>query len=192
MIFFYSCRHLDLKSLIINLCGSPRGLQNVSKTLRKPSLFISSALIMGVGALAPQSIAQIPPPDLRSNLKIQQSTNNTKVKQDKAAQCIAIEQQFRSLDLYQSADGSKVFGVDLRGNIWTVRDSLGMCTLNKISKLDKPDYTLDREGARSWVTFHYEDNRLCRYIKGPQSEKVTQTCFKPVGIVSRYAPYFLN
>jgi hypothetical protein len=112
--------------------------------------------------------------------------------QRKAAECLAAEQRFREFDLYKSSDGSQILGLDLRGNVWKITSRNGFCALRTSHQLNKPDYSFDWAGQRTWTTYHYEDKDLCRYQRDPATEKVRRACYQPIGIVNRFAPYFLN
>lgn len=110
----------------------------------------------------------------------------------KLTQCLAAERIFQTFDLFRASNGARVFGLDLRGNVWSLVAREGSCQLHTSHQLNKPEYSLDWAGARTWVTFYYEEEKLCRYTKTPHSNRIQRSCFEPIGIVNKYAPYFLN
>ena len=134
-------------------------------------------------------------PDLREELSIQQNKRAglaAKQAQIRKA-CGEAIQSYKEFDLYKSKMHGKEYGIDLSGWIWElVSEPLGGCSLRKIDRLGKADYTLASDGERAWRVFYYEDNRLCRYSRSSEMVKIQKTCFEPMGIVNRFAPYFLN
>jgi hypothetical protein len=111
---------------------------------------------------------------------------------DRLYKCALAEKQFNEYDIFRSPTTSKVYGIDVRGRIWTLqRDSAKGCSLQSKYRLNKPDYEIDYLGRRTWITFHYEDKQLCLYTREP-SQKPTRRCYQPVGLISKLAPYFLN
>ena len=111
---------------------------------------------------------------------------------ERVAECTKLERQFNQYDLYRSATGSKTYGVDLYGRVWTMKREQGKaCSLQTQYRLNKPDYELDYLGKRIWSAFHYEDPQLCLYTRQP-NQKTSRTCFQRVGIVSKLAPYFTH
>lgn len=156
-------------------------------------LAVLSAL--GVVTLFIPAAAQPSEPDLRAGLqqrKQVQEQQRAENIQRKVSDCLAAEQRFNQFDLYRSSDGSRILGLDLRGHVWTMTSRNGICELQSSHQLNKPDYSLDWAGQRTWVTYHYEDKDLCRYQRDPRTQQVRRTCFQPIGIINRYAPYFLN
>lgn len=139
--------------------------------------------------------AQPREPDLRMGFqqrKQEQEQQRAENAQRKSVECLAAEQRFREFDLYRSSDGSRILGLDLRGHVWTLTNRNGSCELQSSHQLNRPDYNLDWAGQRTWITYHYEDRDLCRYQRDPRTQQVRRTCYQPIGIVNRYAPYFLN
>jgi len=115
-----------------------------------------------------------------------------KLLRERIAECTKHERQFNQYDLYRSATGSKTYGVDINGHVWTMkRKPGGACSLQTQYRLNRPDYELDYLGKRIWSTFHYEDPQLCLYTRQPH-QKTRRTCFQKVGIVSKLAPYFTH
>lgn len=107
-------------------------------------------------------------------------------------QCTSIQKKFSEYDLYRSVSSSKIYGVDLRGRIWTIkRDPVKGCGLQANGRLNTPEYTFDLQDRRIWSTFYYEDSKLCLYSREPK-RKVAKRCYEPAGIVNKFAPYFLN
>lgn len=115
-----------------------------------------------------------------------------KLLRERIAECTKLERQFNQYDLYRSATGSKTYGVDINGRIWTIKREPGKaCRLQTQYRLNRADYELDYLGKRIWSTFHYEDPQLCLYTRQPD-QKTRRTCFQKVGIVSKLAPYFTH
>jgi hypothetical protein len=107
-------------------------------------------------------------------------------------ECARLERQFSQYDLYRSASSSKIYGIDVRGRVWTLkRDPSKGCALRTQHRLNKAEYEIDYLGNRIWSTFHYENKQLCLYTREAES-KTTKRCYQPTGIVSKLAPYFLN
>ena len=153
------------------------------------------AALSMLGTLFTAAAAQVDQPDLRDSFQQQRQTieqQRDKSVQRQSAECLAAEQRFNELDLYRSSDGSRILGLDLRGHVWKMTSRNGVCELQSSHQLNKPDYSLDWAGQRTWVTYHYEDKNLCRYQRNPRTQQVRRTCYQPIGIVNRYAPYFLN
>lgn len=139
--------------------------------------------------------AQPSEPDLQTSFRQQRSALEQQKAENArrgAAQCLAAEQRFREFDLYRSSNGSRILGLDLKGHVWMMTSKNGICQLQSSHQLNRPDYSLNWAGERTWTTYHYEDNSLCRYQREPRTQKVRRTCYQPMGIVNRYAPYFLN
>jgi hypothetical protein len=156
-------------------------------------LAVLSAL--GMVTLFTSAAAQPSEPDLRAGFQQRKQAQEQQVAetaQRKAAECLAAEQRFSELDLYRSSDGSRILGLDLRGRIWMMTNRNGICKLQSSQQLNKPDYSVDWTGQRTWITYHYENNHLCRYQRNPGTQQVRQSCYQPIGVVNRYAPYFLN
>jgi hypothetical protein len=108
------------------------------------------------------------------------------------AECAQIERQFSQYDIYKSESSSKIFGVDVRGRVWTIkRDPNKGCSLRTQYRLNRPDYELDYLGRRIWSTFYYEKPQLCLYTR-EHNEKTRKRCYQPTGTISKLAPYFLN
>ena len=106
--------------------------------------------------------------------------------------CANLEAKFNRLDLYQSAISSKVYGVDVRGRIWNLsKNPATGCSLQTHYRLNAPDYELDYLGRRTWRVFYYEEKQLCAYSK-EEDEKLARRCYRPAGIVSRFAPYLVH
>jgi len=107
-------------------------------------------------------------------------------------ECAKLERQFRQYDLYSSASSSKIYGVDVRGRVWTLRrDPSKGCTLQTQHRLNRAEYEIDYLGKRKWSTFYYEDKQLCLYVREPD-QKTIKRCYLPTGIINKLAPYFLN
>jgi hypothetical protein len=108
------------------------------------------------------------------------------------AECAQIERQFTRYDIYRSESSSKIYGVDVRGRVWTIkRDPSKGCSLQTRYRLNRPDYELDYLGRRTWTTFYYEKPLLCLYMR-ENDEKIRKRCYQPTGTISKLAPYFLN
>jgi hypothetical protein len=107
-------------------------------------------------------------------------------------ECARLERQFSQYDLYRSASSSKIYGVDVRGRVWTLkRDPSKGCALRTQHRLSKAEYEIDYLGNRIWSTFYYENKQLCLYTREADT-KTTKRCYQPTGIISKLAPYFLN
>jgi len=160
-----------------------------------PRLLATLSILGSAVTIFPSAAAQPSDPDLRAGFQKQTSAveqQRSASAQRRAAQCLAAEQRFREFDLYRSSDGSRILGLDLKGHVWVLSSRNGTCELQSMHQLNKPDYSLNWAGQRTWTTYHYEDNDLCRYQREPGAQKVRRTCFQPLGIVNRFAPYFLN
>lgn len=111
---------------------------------------------------------------------------------ERLSECTKLEREFNQYDLYRSATGSKTYGVDINGRVWTLKREPGKaCSLQTRYRLNKSDYELDFLGKRIWSTFHYENPQLCLYTRQPH-QQTRRKCFQKVGIVSKLAPYFLH
>ena len=134
--------------------------------------------------------------DLRDDYRHQQVElpgKEAKRRQARAADCQKVISEFSGYDRFKSPIGWKVYGVDLRGWIWLVAsNSDGSCALKKYGRLDRLDYSIERDGTRQWRIFHYEDQQLCLYSRAGQFGRVRKTCHEPIDGVPRFAPYFLH
>ena len=133
--------------------------------------------------------------DLRETYEQQrgQEAQSSKIQKQTVLECANSTTQFNNYDQYKSAYGDIVIGVDLRGQIWKASRPNGQtCSIKKLAKIGKPDYTLNDDGSRTWRTYYYEQGQICRYLKYSESPRVSRLCFSPVGIVNRYAPYFTH
>jgi hypothetical protein len=167
------------------------------KELMKPRQLIAPTIIGQISILATIALmsnqlqAYSAPKAQEINLK----EDHQQVKQaavQRLTECAQLERQFNEFDLYRSASSSKTYGVDVRGRVWTLkRDAAQGCSLRTHHRLNRSDYELDYLGKRIWSTFYYEDKQLCLYTRS-SNEKPARRCYQPVGIISRFAPYFLN
>lgn len=122
--------------------------------------------------------------DLRDQY-IEQQEAKSKAEQEGRQQCETAQQSFKQLQRYGEG-GESLFGIDLKGGVWTVSlDRSGHCQINKdfelgIEKAYRPSRR--KNNRKELVLFMIENERLCRYRRTDKNRPITVYCYGKVAV----------
>ena len=120
--------------------------------------------------------------DLRDQY-IEQQEAKSKAEQEGRQQCETAQQSFKQLQRYGEG-GESLFGIDLKGGVWTVSlDRSGHCQINKdfvlgIEKSYRPGRS--QSSRKELVLFTLENERLCRYRRVGKNKPITVFCYSHI------------
>jgi len=114
-------------------------------------------------------------------------------RQEEKTNCVKLQKDFQAYDLYGNDAGKPRYGVDVLGKVWVIERRQGpRCALKMLSRLERQFADDDIYGDRIYRTFYYESNMLCEYTRPVIEVEVKKRCHQPLGIVNKFAPYFLH
>ena len=147
-------------------------------------LFLASSLALGVCAE--------PSAKDREDLRSSYQGGLSRIQRGRE-RCLKSKRELEALDLFAGSSGSRVIGLDVFGRVWFLKNTgQGSCELTSAFRLERPDYELNEYGDRVWRLYHYEGVQVCLYSRLASESSVKRSCYDPLGIVSKYAPYMVH